>query len=104
MYGRLRSFWTMRRWAALRDRSLGQPASHQARLPEGVAPIAVAQCFVLLIGIEHLARIAQDQFVRLLLARVEGLQTRVTGYCGVEHVEPVKEITSLGLLLLRDPG
>ena len=54
------------------DRDVGhavfdQPPRHQAGLPERVAAVAVAQVVLLLRQIEHLAGVAEDQFVGLFL-------------------------------------
>ena len=59
------------------DALLDQPASDQARLPEGVAAVAVRE-FVLLLGqIEDLARVAEDQIVGLLLGLLGRCHLRI---------------------------
>ena len=47
---------------------LDQPPRHQARLPERVAAIAVAQFLLFLREVEQFAFVAEDQLVGLLLA------------------------------------
>ena len=88
----------------VRDAAFDQPARHQAGLPEGVAAIALPQLVLLLREIEHLARIAEDQVVSLLLALVGGGQLGIAGHGVFERVELVQQLAPVVLALVRDAG
>ena len=83
--------------------ALDQPPRHQAGLPERVAAVALAQLVLLLREVEHLAGVAEDQVVGLLL----GL-SRAPSSCGVawhgvlERVQLVQQLAPVPLPLVGD--
>ena len=59
--------------------ALDEPPGQQARLPELVAAVAVAELVLLLRQVEDLAGIAEDQVVGLLFRFLQARQPRVVG-------------------------
>ena len=86
----------------VRDAALDQPARHQAGLPEGVAAVTLSQLVLLLREIEHLARVAQDQVVGLLLALLGGGQLRIARHGVLQRVELVEQLAPVLLPLVGD--
>ncbi len=76
----------------VRNAAFDQPARHQAGLAESVAAVTVAQFVLLLRQIEHLAGIAQDQVVSLLLTLGGGGQFGVAGQDVGQRVQLVQQL------------
>ena len=82
--------------------ALDQSPGHQARLAEGVAAVAVAKVVFLLRQIEHLAGVAQDQVVGLLLRVFVGGELGVAGQGMAERVELFQQVAAVLLPLVGD--
>ena len=59
--------------------ALDQPPGQQARLSERVAAVSLAQVVFFLGEVEHLARVAEDQVVGLVLGRAESARRASSG-------------------------
>src|ERR1039458_4682634 len=79
---------------------LHQAPRRQAGLAEGVAAIAVAHLVFFLRQVEHLARIAEDELVRLLLGLVQSLDEAVVLHGLPEGVELVEQVAAVALALV----
>ena len=86
----------------VRNAALHQAARRQAGLAERVAAIAVAHFVFFLRQVEHLARIAQDQLIRLLLGLIQSLDKAVVLHGLPQGVELVEQLAAVALALVGD--